>query len=185
MTDDRISMASPQRSGDRFWNEMYEVLRRLAQHELRAACRHRETLRPTALVHEAFVRLAHWDGENGYRDRRHFLALAARAIRQTLVDTLRKEASARRGKEWSRITLSGSWYAASAATVDALDLDLALTELSVEHPRAAHVMELRFFGGMSVDDVAAELDLAPRTIDCDLRFARAWLARRLATERST
>lgn len=185
MADELIRSALPTRSGDRFWSELYEVLRQLARRELNTACRHRETLRPTALVHEAFVRLAHWDGEQDYRDRRHFLALAARAIRQALVDTLRREASARRGKQWSRITLSGSWCAVSAASIDALDLDLALTELAGDHPRAAQVMELRFFGGMTIDEIAAELELAPRTIDSDLRFARAWLLRRLATERPT
>ena len=159
---------------------VYDELRRLAA----AALRHERpdhTLQPTALVHEAYLRLA--DEPTGrWQNRSHFLAVAARAMRRILVDHARKHNAVKRGSGAVRLNLDDLEYAASVPTdaVDLVTLDDALGRLAALDPRQARIVELRFFGGLSVEETAAVIDASPRTVKRDWQFARAWLKREMA-----
>ena len=157
----------------------YEELRSLAQAMLR---RHApgDTLNATALVHEAYVRL---EGRTGaVHDRVHFFALAARAMRFVLVDHARAHAAARRGGGARHVTLGAAGDVADLRADELLALDEALTILSGEHPRLAHVVELRFFGGLTHEEVAETEGVSVRTAKRDWELARAWLHRAIHPE---
>ena len=135
------------------------------------------SLQPTVLVHDAFVRLFR-HGPVDWNDRVHFFAVAAKAMRQILVNHARD----RRGKtasSLSRIELAGVGIG-DVLDVDLLDLDDALCALSRADERAGRVVELRFFGGLSIEDTAAALDVSHATVERDWSTARAWLGRRLS-----
>ncbi len=152
---------------------VYEELRKLARGQLR---RHPagETLRPTALVHEAYLKLIDRTRVR-VNDREHFFALAARAMRQILVDHARRRSAAKRGGGAMHTVLSEEDSPVELQAVELLSLDDALTGLESLEPRLAKVVELRFFGGLSVEEVAAALDISPRTVKRDWRKARAFL----------
>lgn len=156
------------------FDDAYDDLRRLA-HALVLRRAPNATLNATALVHEAFLRL---DGRSAH-DRAHLLALAARAMRFVLVDHARARAAAKRGG--FRVTLNEAAlpHLADARADDVLALDEALTRLSAEHPRLGEVVELRFFGGLSYEEVAAQQGTSARTAKRDWALARAWLHRAL------
>jgi len=139
------------------------------------------TLQPTALVNEAYMRLAPSGG--GWENRRHFFSAAAEAMRRILVDHARKRMSRKRGVDFERVTLSGVDVAADTPGVDVLLIDLALTELAAERPRLAELVTLRFFAGMSIEDAAKALDISPATAKRDWAFARAWLQERVEAVR--
>lgn len=143
------------------------------------------TLQPTALVHEAFVRLV--QAPNAvYNDRGHFFAVAATAMRQILADHARRKKALKRGGEsapqhptdWERVSVQGADQAGSP-DFDAIALDEALTELQALDERRYRVVEMRFFGAMEVDDVARLLGVSRSTVEADWRAARAWLATKL------
>jgi RNA polymerase sigma factor (TIGR02999 family) len=168
-------------AADRLTPLVYDELRRLAQH-----CLQRETpghtLQATALVHEAYLRLA---GQRGaaWQNQAQFFAVAATMIRRILVDHARARAAAKRGGGDRRLTLQQSVALdAGAEPVDLLDLHDALTDLHTLNERRARVVELRFFGGLDVQHTAHVLGVSPRTVKDDWRFARAWLGSRLRTE---
>jgi len=157
---------------------VYAELRRLAA---RALSRERpdHTLQPTALVHEAFLRL-HGGRPSSCHDRLHFLSLAARLMRCILVDHARSRKAVRRGAGALKLPLDGiGERAAEASPVDLLDLDAALSELSAADARKARVVELRFFGGLSVEETADVLGVSMPTVILDTRLARAFLFDRL------
>jgi RNA polymerase sigma factor (TIGR02999 family) len=165
---------------------VYAELRRLAA---RALSRERpdHTLQPTALVHEAFLRL-HGGRPASCGGRLHFLSLAARLMRCILVDHARSRNAVRRGDGALKLPLDGIAGMAgmagiaepSASPVDLLDLDAALSELAAVDSRKARVVELRFFGGLSVEETAEVLDVSMPTVILDTRLARAFLFDRLA-----
>jgi RNA polymerase sigma-70 factor, ECF subfamily len=159
---------------------VYAELRRLAA---RALSRERpdHTLQPTALVHEAFLRL-HGGRPASCGDRLHFLSLAARLMRCILVDHARSRNAARRGNGALKLALDGiaEPSVSPAWPVDLLDLDAALSELAAADARKARVIELRFFGGLSVEETAEVLDVSMPTVILDTRLARAFLFDRLA-----
>lgn len=158
---------------------VYEEVRRLA-HAIMRGERASHTLQPTALANEAYTRLI--DSERAQpRDRAHFLALAARAMRRILVDHARKRRAAKRGGGWGQVTLADIGTDARDA-VDLVALDEALAELGALDERKALIVELRFFAGMSVADVAEALDLSEASIRTDWYTARAWLGARLEPE---
>lgn len=134
------------------------------------------TLQPTALVNEAFLRLAGSDA--AFEDRAHFMAAAALAMRQIIVDYARRGRAAKRRDDGERVSIS-QIAEETGSDLDVLDLEVALAELCEAHPRPAQVAELRFYGGLSVDEVAVALGVSARTVDYDWRFARAWLQRAL------
>jgi RNA polymerase sigma factor (TIGR02999 family) len=155
---------------------LYAELRALAARRMRAEARS-HTLQPTALVHEAYLRLMR--GPEIINDRQHFFALAARAMRHVLVDHARQKRSDKRGGDWRRVTLDGV-PGLDAADVDLLALDEALTRLAALDERAARVVELRFFGGYSDKEVCAILDQKLPTVRRDWVFARSFLKTHLA-----
>ena len=161
---------------DRLVPLVYDDLRLLARRQLR---RHAErTLRPTELVHEAWMKLA--GGRSpAASGRAHFLAIAARAMRQVLVDHARRHNAARRGGGWHRATLTTGSWAADFAPDRMLALDAALDQLD---PRQRQVVECRFFGGMEDSEIAAALGITDRTVRRDWVKARAWLHRALADD---
>jgi RNA polymerase sigma factor (TIGR02999 family) len=160
--------------------QLYEELRAQAARVMQRTDWN-STLAPTMLVHEAYLRLAErppadWNG------RTHFFALAARVMRQVLVDHARARGAAKRGGGWERVTLSFAQPAGAAATFDALELDEALAGLSGEDERQARIVELRFYAGLTVPEVAALLDVSVPTVEREWRHARAWLRRKLSEE---
>lgn len=134
------------------------------------------TLQPTALVHEAWLKLA---GHEGPLDTKsHFFAVAARAMRQVLTDSARARRANKRNRGQHRITFVDQ-VGAEDKGYDLVDVDDALRELAEAHERLAKVVELRWFAGLTIDEVAAVLGLTPRTIQLDWRAARAWLRQAL------
>ncbi len=136
------------------------------------------TLQPTALVNEAFLKLVD-GGPPAFNDRAHFLAVAATAMRQILTDHARSRAAQKRGGAWEKVSLSDLELHAGGDEVDLVALDDALGQLSAFDPRKHRVVELRFFGGLTVEEVARVLDLSTTTVESEWRAARAWLAVRL------
>jgi RNA polymerase sigma factor (TIGR02999 family) len=167
---------------DRLWPLIYDDLRALAHRQLQRE-RPGHTLVTTALVHEAYLKLAD-SSRVASRGRAYFFAAAARAMRQVLVDHARSRKRLKRG-EGKADRLSGAveadaaMLAADDFAAGILDLHEALENLAVESPRAARVVESRFFGGMSVEETAEALDVSPRTVKNDWALARAWLFRAL------
>jgi RNA polymerase sigma factor (TIGR02999 family) len=151
---------------------LYDELRRLAAAQLRRE-QEGHTLQPTAIVHEAFLRL-HGQAGLEWQNRRHFYGFAAHLIRRILVDHARQRQWAKRGGGLLRVEL-GEAAAAAARTPDLLALDDALAGLEKLDPRKAAVVELRFFGGLSVEESAAYLGVSVETVGREWRRARAWL----------
>ena len=159
---------------------VYDELRGLARRHL-AAERVDHTLQATALVHEAFLRLVDQDRVQ-WRNRAHFLAVGATAMRRILVDHARARGRLKRGGGGDRRRLSLDEALGLAAVEDRTDLlalDEALTRLAAEHPDKVRVVEMRFFGGLSTEETAAVLGVTTRTVERHWQFARAWLFRAL------
>ncbi|MEO5798923.1 MAG: sigma-70 family RNA polymerase sigma factor [Gemmatimonadales bacterium] len=157
---------------------IYAELHRIAERQMRKE-RPDHTLQPTALVHEAFLRLV-GGAPLAFEDRTHFLRTASQAMRRILVDHARARAAAKRSSAL-RVTLDDAIAGSSSSVLDILVLDDALTRLAAADPRWAQVVELRFFGGLEVPEVAAALGISTATVKRDWKFARAWLARELDT----
>ena len=158
---------------------VYDELRRLAAAALRTE-RSDHTLQPTALVHEAYLRLADLP-EGAWKDRAHFMALAARAMRRVLVDHARSRNALKRGARVTAPLERLKIPSADPSTeVDVVRLDTALNGLEALDPRQSRIVELRFFGGLSVVETAAIVGASPRTVKRDWQLARAWLRREMA-----
>jgi len=157
--------------------DVYDELRRLAGSYMRRE-REAHTLQATALANEAYVRLADQTRVK-WRGRAQFLAIAARAMRQILVDHARRRDAEKRGGDLVRVTLSDTAATFGQPVLDLLALDEALTALGALDERKARVVELRFFAGLSTKEAAEALDLSETTVDDDWALARAWLRRRL------
>ena len=158
---------------------IYDELRRVARARLRAE-RQGHTLQAIALVHEAYLRLFCTAGATP-RDRTHLFALAARVMRQILVDHARRKEARKRGGTETLIALDESVAAPRIATVDLLALDEALTELSALDPRLGRIVELKFFAGLNIDETAEALQISTSTVERDWTVARAWLHQRLSS----
>jgi RNA polymerase sigma-70 factor (ECF subfamily) len=165
-------------AGERLLRIVYGDLRRQAARLLRRE-RRDHTLEPTALVHEAYLRLVDWHDAD-WRNRTHFFAVAARAMRRILVDHARRHGAGKRGGSRERVTLDESRVARPGAfDVDVLALEDALAELQALDPEKVRLVELRFFGGLGVEEAAAVLGVSRSTVNREWRLARAWLFRRL------
>lgn len=160
----------------RAFEAAYGELRRLARAQLRAL-RPGETLATTALVNEAFVKLV--DGSAAWNDRAHFLSLAARAMRQILVDYARERSADKRGGNRRPTTLDGEALAVETIVEEMLDIDRALGNLERVDERLARLVELRFFGGLTEDEIARMQGVSARTVRRDWQKARAFLYREL------
>ena len=162
---------------------VYAELRRIAAREMRRE-RPGRTLQTTALVHEAYLRLLK-DASLSFESRAHFLGIAARAMREILIEHARGRGARKRGGGAVRLTLDDVTAPVAAPSIDVLALDEALQRLARLDERHARVVELRYFGGLSVEETAAALDLSPATVKRAWTLARAWLYRELAGERAT
>lgn len=159
---------------------IYDELRGLARRCL-ARERRNHSLQPTALVHEAYMRLVAQRGP-GFVSRAHFLGLAARMMRRILVDHARRRNASRRGGGSIAVTLDEDLVAAPEAGVDLLMLHEALAELSRLDPRQGRIVELRFFGGLTVEETAGILDISEPTVNRDWQTARIFLRHALRSE---
>ena len=158
---------------------VYDELRRLANHYLQRE-RSAHTLQSTALVHEAYMRLA---GENApqWQNRAHFFGIAARVMRQILVEYARAHSAAKRGGMGAcKITLDESLELAQRTDIDVVALDGALDRLSELDPQQSRIVELRFFTGLTIEDTSEVMGLSPATVKRDWTSARAWLHREIA-----
>lgn len=157
---------------------VYDELRGLAQSWWRDQ-QPGQTIQPTALVHEAFLKMAH--GRLEYHDEAHFRAIAARAMRQALVQHFRTKHSLKRGgADRSQVTLTGIETNGQIDPAMVMALDEAIAVLETLDARKAQVVEMRYFGGMNEGEIARVLGVSERTIRTDWRSARAWLSKRLA-----
>jgi RNA polymerase sigma factor (TIGR02999 family) len=159
---------------------LYDELKEMARRQLaREAPGH--TLQPTALLHEAYLKLGH-SPQIQRHERAYFFAAAARAMRQVLIEHARRRKSGKRGGGGVPVSLDASGVAVDALAVELLDLDRALDELAAVQPRAAQVVECRYFGGLTTEETAAALGVSARTVKADWALARAWLYDRLRGE---
>ncbi len=157
---------------------VYDELHGIAIRALRGE-RSDHTLQPTALVHEAYLKLVD-QRRVEWKDRAHFLAVAAQAMRRILVDHARRHRALKRGASAVRVPVDDIELPDARAGVEFDDLDTALTDLARLEPRPAQVVELRFFGGLSIEETAEVLGISPATVKRDWMAARAWLHRELA-----
>ena len=156
----------------------YDALHQLAAHYLNHE-RKNHTLQPTALVHEAFLKLDKRNTELSWESKTHFQAVAAIAMRQILVDHARSKATQKRGGQWHRVSLT-TGILGDESNIDFVELDNALKDLAEKDERKAKVVELRFFGGLTSAETALQLGIARKTADADWYFARAWLRKQLS-----
>ena len=154
---------------------VYEELRKLAVVRM-ANEKAGQTLQPTALVHEAWLKIA-GDGHGHFANRPHFFKAAARAMQQILIDIARRKQRLKHGANLVGEELHESRIAMSVPSEELLAVNDALAALALEDPQAAEVVQMRYFVGMTVPEIATALDLAPRTVDRHWAFARAWLKR--------
>jgi RNA polymerase sigma-70 factor (ECF subfamily) len=166
------------RTADQLFAEVYTELRARAAGYLRRE-RKNHTLRPTELVHEAYLKLVdqtrvHWRGQV------HFKAIAAQAMRRILVDHARRRGAAKRGGNRHRIALDDNLVIESSRDVNLLALEDALTKLAKLDPRQAQMIELRFFGGLNVAEVAKVMGMSKRSVEREWTMVRAWLRRELS-----
>jgi RNA polymerase sigma factor (TIGR02999 family) len=157
---------------------VYDELRRIAHHHLRAE-RPGRTLQTTALVHEAYLRLVDTRRVR-WESRAHFLSVAAQAMRRILVDAARARGARKRGGGAAIVPLDEAALLAPQREASLIALDEALTALAAVDPRKSRVVELRYFGGLSVEETAAVLHVSPETVHRDWRVAKAWLLRALS-----
>ena len=170
------------------FDALYAELRRVAERLFRSQRAH-HTLQPTALVHEAYLKIARPEADRGtgggrWNDRAHFVAVAARAMRQVLVNHARDKSALKRGgpEARQRVTISGVPDHDSAQLVDVLAVHESLNELQGVDARAARIAELRYFAGLTNPEIAEVLGVSLRTVELDWRMAKSWLAGRLRSE---
>jgi RNA polymerase sigma-70 factor, ECF subfamily len=157
---------------------VYSELRRLASQYMRQE-RPGHTLQPTALLHEAYLRLIQ-QSNGAWKDRAHFTAIAARVMRHVLIDYARQRQVNRKGGQLFRVTLSEGVAADPGPNVDLIALDEALNRLAAIDPRQAAIVELRYIGGLSIEETADALKISPKTVKRDWTVARAWLHREIS-----
>ncbi len=179
---DITSLLHAAASGDRreldaLMSAVYQDMRRLAMSHMDNE-RRNHTLQPTALVHEAYVKLLD-QHRTDWKDRLHFFSIASRIIRRILIDHARATAAAKRGGSITRVSIGDYDVAAPARDVDLLALDEAMGELAQLDEQQARIVELRYFGGCTIDEIAELLSLGKRTVDRQWHAAKAWLFERL------
>ncbi|MEW6735635.1 MAG: sigma-70 family RNA polymerase sigma factor, partial [Acidobacteriota bacterium] len=160
---------------------VYKELRRIAESYIRKE-RPAHTLQPTALVHEAYLRLV--DQKRGsFQSRAHFFGLAARIMRHILVDYARLQSAEKRGNDQEKVSLDEAITFPRTANFDLIAIDDALTSLAKVSPRQTNVVELKFFGGLSMEEIGEALGVNRRTIDRDWQMAKLWLTEELDRKR--
>jgi len=176
-----LSITAGDRSqADRLMELVYEDLRRIAGRFFQAE-RADHTLQPTALVHEAYLRLID-QNKVDWRGRTHFLAAGAKTMRRILVDHARRRGRTKRGGGRCRLTLDEEFFPAAERELDAVALEQALGRLEAIDPEQATIVELRFYGGLSVEEVAEVLHMSKRAVERHWTMIRAWLRREMDRE---
>lgn len=178
----RASASGDPRDGERLMGAIYEDLRRLAASQLRSE-RAGHTLHPTALVHEAYIRLVNQRTAE-WSDRVHFFSIASRIIRRILIDHARERRAQKRGGGRRPTPIDGLEVASPIRDPDLIALDEALHDLASIDERQARIVELRYFGGLTIPEIAAALSIGARTVDREWQTARAWLFDRLSGSES-
>lgn len=186
MESDVTELLSAWKGGDdraleRLIPTVYHELRAIAARQLQGE-RDSHTLQPTALVNEAFLKLQGLSRIQ-WQDRTHFFAFASRIMRRVLVDHARSRLAAKRGAEALHVGLTEGWDGAvepALSPAALIDLDRALERLAEEEPRLTRLVEVRFFGGLTVEEAAEVLECSPRTVKRDWAFTRAWLLSQLS-----
>jgi RNA polymerase sigma factor (TIGR02999 family) len=163
---------------DRVLPLIYAELRRIASRHLRRE-RPGHTLQPTALVHEAYLKLVQAT-ELDWRDRAHFFAVAARVMRQILVDHARARQAEKRGGAFQKVSIEEVAAPGVTADIDLLALEKALGRLGDFDPQQGRVVELRYFGGLTIEETAEVIGISPATVKREWMMARAWLRRELS-----
>ncbi|MCS7466726.1 sigma-70 family RNA polymerase sigma factor [Stieleria sp. ICT_E10.1] len=153
---------------------VYDELRHLAAREL-SGDRSGHSIQPTALVHQAYVRLVDQTDQPLWNHRGHFYAAAAEAMRRILVEHARRKQTLKRGGDRMRVPLDANRVASSPQDPDILELDEALTRLAVERPKLAKLVSLRYFAGLTMDQTANALQVSRRTAERDWTYAKVWL----------
>jgi RNA polymerase sigma factor (TIGR02999 family) len=169
--------AGDKRAEEELFRLVHGERRRIARRHM-ARARSGHTLQTTAVVNEAYLRL-NARGGSPWRDRAHFFAASAKAMRHLLIDHARARGSAKRGGGQVRVTLGETSIPRSQRAPDVLALDEALERLAAAHPRRGQVVELRYFGGPTNDEIAEVLEISPATVERDWRYAQAWLYQEL------
>ena len=159
---------------------VYDELRRLARGYLQRE-RADHTLQATGLVHEAYLRLVD-QTTTTWQNRAHFFGVAAHSMRQILVDHARRHGTAKRGGAQTKVEFDEALAPSASRSLDVIALDDALHELAALNPQHSRIVELRFFGGMTIEEVAEVLDVSPRTVQREWRVARAWLRHQIFGE---
>ena len=173
------SSSSPPEAGHDITSTLYQELRRLALGKMRFE-RGNHSLQPTALVNEAYLRLADCS-DSMWTDRSRVLGIAAKVMRHVLVDHARARNAEKRGDGQLQVTLVEDMAGGtSSSTADVLAVDEALTRLAEFDPRQARVLEMHFFGGLTFEEIALQLDVSVRTVKRDWTMARAWLRQELS-----
>lgn len=181
MSADSSEDGGPGTSGE-LLPEVYDELRKLARARLARERDPNQTLQPTALVHEAYLRVAGDQQERQWDRRGHFFAAAAMAMRRILVERARHYQRIRHGSAAERVELDSAIMRADPSLVDLVAVDEALTRLEATDPRKAKIVTLRYFAGLSIEETAGALDLSPATVKNEWAFARAWLYRVLGPQ---
>ena len=168
------------RARDRLFSHVYIDLRKRAARYLRRE-RAGDSLQPADLVHEAYLRLTAQQ-RVAWKNRSHFFGIASQMMRRILVDRARARQAAKRSGACVTVVLDDGMAQTAPRSCDVLALDRALTELSTVDPRQARLVELRYFGGLSLEETATLLEISPTTVKREWRIAKAWLYRRLSSE---
>src|SRR5580692_4688693 len=177
-TSERPSGSSAQKSEASLASTLYRELHKLASHKMRFE-RINRTLHPTALVHEAYLKLA-GASKSIWQDRAHFLAVAARVMRHILVDHARSHGAGKRGAGAIRVALDENLLSRQCLRTGVPAVDEVLTCLATLDPRQAEILELHFFAGMTFEEIAAVPEISPRTAKRESSMARAWLREELS-----
>lgn len=159
---------------------VYQPLRAIAERHLQRE-RDGHTLQPTALVHELYIRFVDQRSVD-WNDRTHFFAVAANVMRRILVDHARRRNSAKRGGSMTPVTIGAALGVAAEEKLDVVALDVALENLEAIFPQQARIVELRFYGGLTIEETATALGISPATVSREWTMARAWLRRALTVQ---
>ncbi len=168
-------------AADQLLPMVYDELRRLARSKL-AVEPSGQSLQPTALVHEAYLRLVDVKNPQAWNSKGHFFAAAANAMRRILIENARKKNSQRRGGDWQKIGLEKIELTSPNDSVFLIVLDKSMDQLSKEHPFAAQVVSLRFFAGLSIEQTSEALNVSTRTVNRHWRLGKAWLYAQLSEQ---
>ncbi len=168
-----LASAGDRQASDALFNSVYEELRAIARANRRRWSGN-ETLNTTALISEAYMKLAHRSLES-YHDRAHFFATASKAMRQVLINYAQKLATAKRGENPMRVTLAGLSMQDDNTIDELLHIDELLNRLEDDNPRHCRLFECRVFGGMTIDETATALDVSPATVKRDWTVVSAWM----------